>query len=59
MSNEDVRTKNYVDKNAIIIAGGVVSGDIVTNRGRPVRLSQFARLSFTEPIRCRYQSGRR
>ena len=31
----------------------------VTDRGRPVRLPQFARLSPTEPIRGRYQSGRR
>ena len=31
----------------------------VTDRGRPVRLPQFARLSPTEPIRGCYQSGRR
>ena len=28
LSNQDVSTKNYVDKNAITTAGGVVSGDI-------------------------------
>ena len=28
MSNQDVATKNYVDKNAFTTAGGVVSGDI-------------------------------
>ena len=33
--------------------------DIVTDRARPVRLPQFARLRPTEPIRGRYQSGRR
>ena len=31
----------------------------VTDCGRPVRLPQFAWLSPTEPIRGRYQSGRR
>ena len=33
MSNQDVATKNYVDKNAITTAGGVVSGDIKLNVG--------------------------
>ena len=33
MSNEDVATKNYVDKNAIITVGGVVSGDVKLNVG--------------------------
>ena len=28
LSNQDVTTKIYVDKNAITTAGGVVSGDI-------------------------------
>ena len=28
LSNQDVARKNYVDKNAITTAGGVVSGDI-------------------------------
>ena len=28
MSNQDVATKNYVDKNAVTTAGGVVYGDI-------------------------------
>ena len=28
LSNQDVATKNFVDKNAITIAGDVVSGDI-------------------------------
>ena len=32
LSNQDVATKNYVDKNAITIAGGVVPGDIKYNR---------------------------
>ena len=31
----------------------------IYDRGRPVRMPQFARLSPTEPIRGRYQSGRR
>ena len=33
LSNQDVATKNYVDKNAITTAGGVVSGDIKLNVG--------------------------
>ena len=33
LSNEDVATKNYVDKNAITTACGVVSGDIELNVG--------------------------
>ena len=33
MSNQDVATKNYVDKNAITTAGGVVSGVIQLNLG--------------------------
>ena len=37
----------------------VPSYHTVTDRGRPVRLPQFARLSPNEPIRGRYQSGRR
>ena len=32
-SNQDVATKNYVDKNAITTDGGVVSGDIKLNVG--------------------------
>ena len=28
LSSQDVAIKNYVDKNAITTAGGVVSGDI-------------------------------
>ena len=31
LSNPDVASKNYVDTNAITIAGGVVSGDIKWN----------------------------
>ena len=31
LSNQDVATKNYIDKNAIITAGSVVSGDIKLN----------------------------
>ena len=31
LSNQDVATKNYVDTNAFITAGGVVSGDIKLN----------------------------
>ena len=31
LSNQDVANKNYVDKNAISTAGGVVSGDIKLN----------------------------
>ena len=31
LSNQDVATKNYVGKNAITTAGGVVSGDIKLN----------------------------
>ena len=33
LSNQDVATKNYVDKNAITTAGGVMSGDIKLNVG--------------------------
>ena len=33
MSNQDVASKNYVDKNAITTAGGIVSGDIKLNLG--------------------------
>ena len=36
LSNQDVATKNYVDKNAITTAGGVVSGDIKLNVGSDV-----------------------
>ena len=31
LSNQDVATKNYVDKNAFTTTGGVVSGDIKLN----------------------------
>ena len=31
LSNQDVATKNYIDKNAFTTAGGVVSGDIKLN----------------------------
>ena len=31
LSNQDVATKNYVDKKAITTVGGVVSGDITLN----------------------------
>ena len=27
LSNQDIATKNYVDKNAVTTVGGVVSGD--------------------------------
>ena len=33
LSNHDVATKNYVDKNAFTTAGGVVSGDIKLDVG--------------------------
>ena len=33
LSNEDVATKNYVDKNAVATDGGVVYGDINLNVG--------------------------
>ena len=33
LSNQDVATKNYVDKNAITTAGGIVSGDVKLNAG--------------------------
>ena len=33
MSNQDVATKNYIDKNAITSAGGVVFGDIKLSFG--------------------------
>ena len=33
LSNQDVATKNYADKNAITTTGGVVSGDIKLNVG--------------------------
>ena len=33
VSNQDVATKNYVDKNSIATVGGVVSGDIKLNVG--------------------------
>ena len=33
LSNQDVATKNYVDKNAITTAGGVVYGDIKLSVG--------------------------
>ena len=33
LSNQDVASKNYVDKNAFSTAGGVVSGDINLNVG--------------------------
>ena len=40
LSNQDVATKNYVDKNAITTACGVVSGDIKLNVG-----SEFGKMS--------------
>ena len=33
LSNQDVAAKNYIDKNAITTAGGVVFGDIKLNVG--------------------------
>ena len=33
LSNQDVATNNYVDKNAFTNAGGIVSGDIKLNVG--------------------------
>ena len=33
MSNQEVGTKNYVDKNAFTTAGGVVSGDVKLSVG--------------------------
>ena len=33
LSNQDVATKNYVDRNAFTTAGGVVTGDILINSG--------------------------
>ena len=33
LSNQDVATKNYVDKNAITTTGGVVSADIKLSVG--------------------------
>ena len=36
LSNLNVATKNYVDKNAITTAGGVVSGDLKLNVGSDI-----------------------
>ena len=38
LSNQDVAIKNYTHKNAIIPAGGVVSGDIKLNVGKESRM---------------------
>ena len=39
LSNQDVATKNYVDKNATTSAGGVVSGNIKLNVGSDLVLN--------------------
>ena len=39
LSNQDVATKNYVNKNAFTTVGGIVSGDIKLNVGSDFRRS--------------------